>query len=144
MPLNLAQLLAIPFQAIVAELHQRLAAAGYGDIRPHHGPVFGHLGPDGMRLTELAERAQTTKQLMGYLVDSLEERGYVERVADPSDRRAKLVHFTARGLAAAQAGNMIIEAIEEEWGHRVGEEQMRDLRSLLGHLASAIAPQRVV
>ena len=123
-------------------MHQRLAAAGYGDIRPHHGAVFGHLDPGGMRLTELAERAQTTKQLMSYLVDSLEERGYVERVPDPSDRRAKLVRFTARGLEAARAGSAIIYGIEEEWAHRVGEQHMRHLRSLLEHLARVIAQQR--
>jgi len=141
-PPNLAQLLAVPFQAIVAELHARLAAAGYGDIRPHHGPVFGYLPAEGARLSELAERAQTTKQLMAYLVDALEERGYVERVPDPTDRRAKLVRFTTRGRAAARAGGAIIHGIEAEWGRRIGEQHMRDLRSLLGHLAGVIAPPR--
>src|ERR1700747_1273074 len=65
-----------------------LAEAGFGDIRPAHTAVFQHIDADGSRLTDLAERAQITKQSMGYLVDFLEQRGYLERRSDPTDRRA--------------------------------------------------------
>ena len=68
-------LLRIPFQAINARLEAELAAAGFADLRPAHFSVFQHLPADGARVTDLAERAQITKQSMGYLVDHLEERG---------------------------------------------------------------------
>ena len=136
--LNLAQLLRIPFQALVAELHERLAAAGYGDIRPTHTIVFAHVTAEGIRLTELAERAQLPKQLINYLVSAVEERGYVERVPDPVDRRGKLVRLTARGVQAAQAGRAIIHSVEEEWSGMLQEGHMHELRGRLEELVGGL------
>jgi DNA-binding MarR family transcriptional regulator len=137
--LNFAQLLRMPFQALVTELHERLAERGYPDIRPTHTLIFALVGRDGMRLGELAERAQMTKQLVNYMVTSIEELGYVERVPDPEDGRAKIVRLTERGYEASQAGNEIIQSIEQAWADRLGARDMQELRSLLERLVSAVA-----
>src|SRR5688572_9981273 len=84
-------------QLMVAELADRLAAAGYTDIPTAAHPVFENLDRDGTRLTELAARADMTHQSMGELVATLEKRGYIERQPDPTDRRARLVCLTAKG-----------------------------------------------
>ena len=81
-----------------------LAEAGFDDVRPAHTTVFQHIKAEGSRLSELAERAQITKQSMGYLVDYLEEHRYVERRADPSDRRASLIFLTEWGWAEVPRG----------------------------------------
>jgi DNA-binding MarR family transcriptional regulator len=136
--LNLAQLLRIPFQALVTELHERLAERGYPDIRPAHTMIFALVDRDGMRLSELAERAQMTKQLVNYMVTSIEELGYVERVPDPEDGRAKIVRLTERGYQASQAGKEIIQSIEQAWADKLGARDMQELRSLLERLVSAV------
>ena len=135
---NLAALLRIPFQALVDELHQRLAEAGYGDIRPAHTIIFALLGPEGMPLSELTARAQTTKQVMNYLVNAVEKNGYIERVPDPADGRAKIVRLTQRGLQASEAGRDIIIHIETEWGEILGEQEIGQLRALLEHLVGIV------
>lgn len=140
--LNLAQLLRIPFQALVTELHAQLAAKGYADIPATHTIVFALVDRQGIRLSELAKRAQLTKQLVNYLVTALEERGYVERVPDPRDGRAKIVRLTERGQQAAQVGNEIIEGIEREWAASLGAEDMGDLRSLLERLVGVLSWQQ--
>jgi DNA-binding MarR family transcriptional regulator len=117
--------------ALVTELSARMEAAGYGDVRGAHGCVFGNLDADGMRLTELAELAGMTKQAVGEAVTDLERLGYAERVADPSDGRAKIIRLTERGRAAQRAGFEIIDEIENEWVERFGAERVRELRSLL-------------
>lgn len=69
--------------------------------------MFARIGPDGSRVTQLAEQAQITKQTAGFLVDQLERGGYVCRVPDPADARARLVRLAPRGQAAvavARAG----------------------------------------
>ena len=48
-------------------------------------------------MSVLADRARMTKQSMTELVAHLERHGYVERVPDPADGRAKLVRATGRG-----------------------------------------------
>ena len=96
-PENVGVLLREPFLALTEQVHERLAEAGYPEIRPAHGTVFQFLDDEGTRVSVLAERAQMTKQSMAELVAHLEAHGYVERVPDPSDRRAKLVRATRRG-----------------------------------------------
>jgi len=59
--------------------------------------IFRHLRPEGSRIGEPAERSQLTNQSVGYLVDYLEEHGYVERRAAPRNRRASLVCLTEKG-----------------------------------------------
>ena len=93
----LPPLLRIPYQAFIAQLHDELSAAGYPDIRPTHGIVFQHLHAEGSRVTELAERSQVSKQWMGTLVDDLAARGYLVRVPDPSDGRARSSALRSRG-----------------------------------------------
>ena len=82
------------------ELHRRLAERGFADIRHAHGCVFRWVEPDGTRLTELAELAGHSKQAVGEFVCDLEAMGYVERVPDPLDGRAKIIRLTERGAEA--------------------------------------------
>jgi DNA-binding MarR family transcriptional regulator len=131
---NLGILLRVPFQEVVRRVSAGLAEAGFDDLRPAHTAVFQHIEADGSRLTDLAERAQITKQSMGYLVDYLEQRGYLERKADPSDRRAALICLTDRGWAQIHAALGTIAALEQEWTRALGETRMRQLRELLTEL----------
>jgi DNA-binding MarR family transcriptional regulator len=61
-------LLRQPLRALLAELNEGMVAAGYADLRPAHSAVFMNLDAQGTRITDLAERAQMTKQSMGALV----------------------------------------------------------------------------
>ncbi|MFF4545156.1 MarR family winged helix-turn-helix transcriptional regulator [Streptomyces sp. NPDC001435] len=79
-----------------------LAEAGFDDFTPAQARVLQRVGPDGTRLTELAEQAQITKQTAGFLVDQLEKAGYVRRAPDPTDKRARLVCLAERAWAAKE------------------------------------------
>lgn len=127
-------LLRIPREAALRQVVAGLAAAGFGDVRPSHFTVFQHMPPDGMRLTALADAALMTKQSMGYLVDDLEAHGYVERVLDSLDRRAKIVRLTARGQAVEQTVREVIRQMEAEWAARMGESDYQRLLQLLRSL----------
>ena len=52
-----------------------------------------------------AEQAQVTKQTAGFLVDQLEKAGYLERVPDPTDGRARLVRVTEKAKGAMPVAN---------------------------------------
>ena len=131
---NLGILLRDPFQEVVRRVSVGLAEAGFDDLRPAHTAVFQHIEAGGSRLTELAERAQITKQSMGYLIDYLEQRGYLERRRDPSDRRAALISLTDRGWEQVRAALRIIATVEDEWSRGLGQPRMEQLRELLGDL----------
>jgi DNA-binding MarR family transcriptional regulator len=118
---------------------------GFGDIREAHLQVFGNVGVDGIRLTALAARANLSLAAAAELVDDLQRRGYLERVPDPTDGRARLIRPTPLGREAlAVAGHRVAE-IETRWGDLVGEttfeEACRTLDRLLATL-DAEAEQR--
>ncbi len=126
------RLLGVAFDEFSEELHRRVAAAGYGDIRPGHGCVFGGIDAEnGSRLTDLAERAMMTKQTVGEVVSDLEKLGYVERVPDPDDGRAKIVRLTPKGRHAYRVGRRLIDELERDWAERYGEERVTALRDVL-------------
>src|SRR5690349_11285700 len=87
------------------ELFARLAEAGYDDLHPRHGAVLAYLDEDGIRATDLARLSGRHKQIVGRIVDELEQLGYVERRPDPGDRRAKLILPTERGLDQVRLGD---------------------------------------
>lgn len=129
-------MLRIPFQATVSRVYEGLARAGYTDLRPAHFTVFQHLPPQGMRLTELAEKAQITKQSMGYLIDYLEKCGYVRKEVDPGDGRANLILWTEQGKAMGTEARRILRLLEEEWAAYLGEGRFQQLRKTLQDLIS--------
>lgn len=131
---NLGLLLREPYRIASEELHKRIGERGHPDVRPPHGNVFAFLDDEGTPVSELARRAQITKQSMAELVAHLERHGYVERVPDPGDRRAKLVRATARGSEVYAIAREAIAEIEREWTARLGDRKMRRLRELLQEL----------
>jgi DNA-binding MarR family transcriptional regulator len=113
------------------ELFARLAQAGYDDLHPRHGSVLAYLDEDGIRATELARLSGRHKQIVGRIVDELEELGYVERRPDPADRRAKLIFPTERGLAQIRRGDEIVADIESRHADTVGRRSYAEFRDAL-------------
>jgi len=138
---NIGVLLRDLAQEVVRRVAAGLAEGGFGDVRPAHTAVFQHIDAEGTRLTDLAERAQITKQSMGYLVDYLEDRGYVERRPDANDRRVALICLTDRGWDEIKAALAIISQVENEWARRLGKARMGELRETLAELRRAAAQQ---
>jgi DNA-binding MarR family transcriptional regulator len=134
--LPLAVLLAGAKELMLEELHRRLAERGFGNVRPGHGCVFRFVPPEGIRLTELSELAEITKQTCGEIIDDVEGLGYVERIPDPEDRRAKLIRLTERGRLGQQTAREIFAEIEGEWAERFGEQEIEAMRDLLEQIAT--------
>jgi DNA-binding MarR family transcriptional regulator len=91
-----------------------------------------------LRATELATYARITKQSMGYLVDHLSAGGYVERVPDPTDQRAKVVRLTPRGWAASRKIRAAVRDVEADWARRVGAVRVEHLRAILRDLVASL------
>jgi len=138
--LNIGLLLFIPYRAMEKRVFGAMAAAGFDDFTPAQARVFQRIGPDGARLTELAEAAQVTKQTAGFLVDQLERAGYVERAPDPTDARARLVRVAERGAKAIPMAAAIVAEVEAEWTEYLGTQRMSQLRRALSQLREITDP----
>jgi DNA-binding MarR family transcriptional regulator len=138
---HLGTLLRDPALAINELVSEGLAERGFPDIRPAHGAIGQHIADRGSRVTELAQLAQVSKPTVVYLVNDLERLGYVERLPDPADGRAKLVSFTKRGARAQQAAREIVAEIERDWSELLGRRDLATLRELLQQLHDALWPE---
>jgi len=96
--------------------------AARGSLSASHVHITRHLALDGLRLTDLAQRAAMTKQAMGKLVEQCEAWGLVERLADPRDARAKRIVFTAVGLIWLGAFREAVAQAEDELRAAVGSD----------------------
>jgi DNA-binding MarR family transcriptional regulator len=136
----IGELLRVPAQAVVRHCHRAFTEAGHAGLRPAHMSILQHVDhpPGGTRISELAERAQMTKQSMGQLVAEMERSGLVERVADPTDGRAKIVRLTERGWAMHETAGEIVKGLEAEWAIRLGGQNLDELRRLLKELITAL------
>lgn len=136
-PFDLHRLLLEGHRVLAAELSQTLEERGYPDLRPGHLAVFQHIDRrSGTRLTELAARGRMTKQGMMLVVDDLESRGYLRRVADPEDARAKVVRLTAHGRRAAAETGRALAAIEVRTKRQLGDRRFEALRESLEALTT--------
>lgn len=127
-PTNLAVLMREAFIALNDLVLTRLAERGHGDVRAAHGAVFQYLDETGTTVSELADRAQITKQAMAELVIHLESRGYLAREPDPRDRRAKLVRPTDRGREVVAIAQDLVPDLEERIAAALGAERVEALR----------------
>lgn len=121
----------LAFRQIIDETHDELAVQGHPDMRPMHGFVFQAIGVEGTTAVELGRRLGVSKQAAGKLVDNLERLGYVERAADPSDARRKLVRLTAHGWDALHRSAMLFDAVRKRWADELGPDRMRAFEAVL-------------
>lgn len=139
--LAVGQLLGRLLRQFRSELLYPGAEAGFADIREAHLQIFGNLGVDGVRLTELAARAQLSTAAASELVDDLQASGYLERRPDPSDGRAKLIYPTPRGRRALDAAGDRVAVIEQRWAAVVGEAAFEAAMQTLHLLVQDSAPR---
>ncbi len=129
--LPLIALLSRVRDAVADELFTRLTELGFAELRPAHGCVFANIDDGGARLTDLAERSGFTKQSVGEAVADLERLGFVERVRDPADGRAKIIQLTAHGREALAASQEIFSDIERRFTEEIGRERYAQFRQTL-------------
>ncbi|MHA3834960.1 MarR family winged helix-turn-helix transcriptional regulator [Terrabacter sp. AAH1] len=138
--LPIGVLLFIAARAMESANMEGLARAGFTDMTLAQARIAARVEPGGSRVSQLAEAAQVTKQTAAFLVEQLERAGYVERVPDPTDRRASLVKIAARGHAAREAVLPALAEAEAQWLAHIGPERMAQLRETLTLLREVTDP----
>lgn len=136
---NIAVLMFVAHRAVEQEVMTALEAAGF-DATLAQSRLAARIGPNGTRITELAESAQVTKQTASVLVDQLEALGYVERVSDPSDARARLVRLAARGRRAQAVARRVETKVFARWREHLGDRGLAQLERQLVRLREITDP----
>jgi DNA-binding MarR family transcriptional regulator len=128
---NSPLLMFVAHRAAESQVFEALRSAGFDDLTVAQCRLAQRLSPHGIRLTDLAEQAQVTKQTAGALVDELERADYVTRQPDPVDARARLVILTDRGAKLCHAAASEVARVESSWRDHLGVRAYRQLRDSL-------------
>jgi DNA-binding MarR family transcriptional regulator len=103
---------------MVKEAHAR----GRTDLKPAHNALFGIMGAEGERASSLAARAGITRQSMGEVIRDLVRLGILEMVPDPADGRAKVVHYTEKGIRLTNEGLRHLRSLEDRFVEEFGAD----------------------
>jgi DNA-binding MarR family transcriptional regulator len=139
-PVDLGVALFIPYRYMEDRIFRALQDAGFDDWTLAQTRVFQRIAPDGSRLTDLADQAQMSKQSAGVLVDQLERLGYVRRILDPTDGRARLIVIEERGRRAAEVAMTTSNEILSEWLAFLGTRNFTLLHQILDQLREITDP----
>jgi DNA-binding MarR family transcriptional regulator len=129
----LVQMLA---QSGTERLHAEFAGQDMGGLRPLHALLLVPLLGGGRHASDLAGTLGVSRQAVAQVVTRLEQDGYLTRITDPGDARAKLVCLTPRGRAALRTMRATALAVEDEWRQRLGDERIDRFRDTLLALLS--------
>ena len=121
---------------LMMESRALVLARGEPGLRPSHHRVIGHVPPEGISVTELAERVGMTKQGIGQFVTQLAESGHVTVSPHPDDRRVRVVRRTAKGDEAERRLGELLDELEADWANLVGTRRYDEFRAVLDELAT--------
>jgi DNA-binding MarR family transcriptional regulator len=103
------------------------------------GLVLGLLRDRGpMSPSELGERLIVTRATVTGLLDSLERRGFVRRLAHPTDRRSLQVEITDDGLRVLQELRVVVHRNEKAWLGALTDDELHTYIALLHRIQDAL------
>jgi DNA-binding MarR family transcriptional regulator len=128
---------------MVRASNERARTMGHKQLRPAHARLMVFIDWEGSRISDIAKAQDVSKNAVGQLVTELEEIGYLERVPDPADGRAKIVRYTDQGRALLADASAIAEQLDAEIGAIIGKKRLVELRKTLADICHhlGVGPQ---
>jgi DNA-binding MarR family transcriptional regulator len=123
------------------QVRERLIEASLAglELPPEDYPFYVLIGAEGpWTPTLLAERMKMPLSTVLFRVGRLDQRGHVERMPNPDDRRSYLVSLNADGQKLLEQARPRFRAFAESVEARLGEERVGGLRGGLNELREAI------
>ena len=120
-------------------LRSAFADAGLDGIRPAQSVALVPLAAGGLHASDLADRLRVSRQAVAQAITGLERHGYVSRVPDPDDARARIIELTPRGREALRVMRSNAVNLEKRWQDVLGGQRFAELRETLQLLLAAEA-----
>ena len=121
------------------QMYAGVVAAGYDDLTAAHVGLWRYPGLDGLRPTQLADQVGITKQSVNDLLGHLEDRGYLGRVPDPADGRARVIRLTPKGRRLQQTIHAEAQAAQLRIAELLGPPRFAQLHSSLEVLTELLS-----
>jgi DNA-binding MarR family transcriptional regulator len=136
-------LMRVGWEWVREQMYAGVVAAGYDDLNAAHVGLWRYPGLEGLRPSELACRVGTRKQSVNDLLGHLEQRGYLSRVPDEADGRARVIRLSAKGRRLQQTIYDQAGAAELRIAEILGPRRFSQLHSCLELLKEQLSPSPV-
>jgi len=113
------------------QMYAGVVAAGYDDLNAAHVGLWRYPGLEGVRPSQLADHVGITKQSVNDLLGHLEGHGYLVRVADSADGRARVIRLTSRGQRLQETIYAEAGAAQQRIADVLGPRRFAQLHSAL-------------
>ncbi|PFG33044.1 MarR family winged helix-turn-helix transcriptional regulator [Sanguibacter antarcticus] len=138
---DLALLLLAGFRKMADQGSVELSKLGYDDVRPVHDFALHSILSGADSASELGRAMSVTKQAAANTISLLEDRGYIVRNPDPTDKRRIRLSVTERGMAMLREGEAIFDKLREQWEEQAGTDAVAGLEDTLARFVGADAIQ---
>lgn len=91
-----------------------------------------------------ADRLEVEPITLTRIVDRMEDAGWVERVADPADRRARRLHLTPKAAAIVGPVRQTIDAMVADMTEGLTVAERATLTRALTRIAANLSPDRLL
>ena len=123
------------------QVRERLIATAMEglELPPEDYPFYVIIGAEGpWTPTALAARLEMPLSTVLFRVGRLDQRGHIERVPNPDDKRSYLISLSPDGQKLLKQARPRFRAFAESVEERLGQERVDTLRGHLGELRDAI------
>ncbi len=115
---------------------------GHRGLRPSFGPLVNRVALAPRPMGELATALSVSPQACSQLVSAAARAGYVERRADPSDGRARVIALTDSGTRLVADAARVLRRIAADYAERIGADEMARFEDAAGRLFEVLAGAR--
>src|SRR5262245_4279242 len=122
---------------MVDELHRRLIARGWRDVRQAYGFVLLVVRTGPTTPVELAAALDVSKQAASKVAEAMVEDGLLTKVVDEHDARRRPLALSARGERLLVDVEAIYVELEHEWAEVIGESGVTQTRPRLTRVLRA-------
>jgi DNA-binding MarR family transcriptional regulator len=119
-------------------MHTLIRQRGHRDLRINFESYITMIGNGGARLSDIAEQLCISRQAANQTANQIEAAGYIVRLADPRDGRAKLLALTERGDQLRAEGTAVAASLQDEMERFAGRDAIRDAMKSLGRLSASL------
>jgi DNA-binding MarR family transcriptional regulator len=137
-PLPFVDLVGLARLRIAERQRHALAERGFDPFRRGDGAWVRILAEGPLTIGEVAAVIGQSRQNATRIADSLEQRGYVQRILDDGDRRRVVLQLTPLGHGYAEAFTEVVEELEREVAALVDQADLYRAHRVLGTIVDAL------
>lgn len=111
---------------------------GHTDLRLSFAPYITLAGEKDLRVSQVAELLGISRQACNQAAQLVERAGYLERLDDPDDGRAKILRLTSAGQSLRRDGVTAVRKLDTEFATVAGAAEAAAASRALGQIYSAL------